>query len=237
MGVLGVIRGRRSTRAPFDGRPPSKEDVKRILEAARWAPTPHNMQNFEIVVVDDAKTIGRLGKIKSPISEAFIRENYPLLSFSLEALLKKGTGIMGAAFPKSWTTPPFDMEAIAREGGPSTLEDGIDGSPLLLVVLYDPCIRAPASEGDFLGILGLGCVMENIWLAAEELGISARILSEFGEEPMEAQIKKALRIPSRMRIAYAVRLGYPPSKAARQPGVRRETGRMAHRNRYGKKWG
>jgi len=28
------------------------EYLRQILEAARWAPTPHNMENFEIVAVD-----------------------------------------------------------------------------------------------------------------------------------------------------------------------------------------
>ncbi len=54
--VLKVIRERHSSRVPFDpNRLPSKEDLRKILEAARWTPTAHNMQNFDIVVVDDKK--------------------------------------------------------------------------------------------------------------------------------------------------------------------------------------
>jgi hypothetical protein len=32
----------------------------------------------------------------------------------------------------------------------------------MLFVVYDPAKRAPASEGDFLGALSLGYVMENM---------------------------------------------------------------------------
>lgn len=234
--VLDTIKERHSARAPFDpGKLPSKKDMERILEAASWAPTAHNMQNFEILVVDDGKTLDKIGKIKSPISEEFIRENYLQLSFSEDELLKKGTGILGTFFPKSWTTPPFDMDKIARETGSFSLKDGIDGSPMILIVMYDPGRRAPASVGDFLGILSLGCVMENIWLAASKLGISARILSEFGEEPMEKEIKKALDIPGHMKIAYAIRLGYAAAEPHKIRRARREIEKFTHHNKYGKR--
>lgn len=38
------------------------------------------MQNFEIVVVDSEELLQKIGNIKSPISEAFIKENYQQLS-------------------------------------------------------------------------------------------------------------------------------------------------------------
>jgi len=234
--ILKVIEGRHSTRVSFDPkRPVAKKDLEQILEAARWTPTAHNMQNFDIIVVDDKKVLEEIRRIKSPLSEEFIKENYLQLSFSKEELLKKKTGILSTFFPKSWTTPPFDMDEIVREAGSITLEDSIDGSPLLLVVVYDARKRAPASEGDFLGILSLGCVMENMWLMAEELGISVRILSEFGEPPMEKDLKKILGVPEHIKIAYAFRLGYPAPKPHKALRVRRDAEMFAHHNRYGNK--
>ena len=48
--ILKLIQERQSTRGPFDmKRPVSKQDLRQILEAGRWAPTAHNMQNFEIM--------------------------------------------------------------------------------------------------------------------------------------------------------------------------------------------
>ncbi|MEN6442888.1 MAG: nitroreductase family protein [Methanoregula sp.] len=45
--LLKIIRARHSARALFD---PKKKvpvrDIKKIIEAGRWAPTAHNMQNF-----------------------------------------------------------------------------------------------------------------------------------------------------------------------------------------------
>jgi nitroreductase len=74
---LNLIQDRQSTRAPFDlERPIVKQDLMKILEAARWSPTPHNMQNFEIIVVDDKNVLKKMGNIKSSITVEFLRENY-----------------------------------------------------------------------------------------------------------------------------------------------------------------
>jgi nitroreductase len=100
--ILKIIRERHSSRVPFDREHLlAEQDLMQILEAARWAPTAHNMQNFEIIVVDDKTQLEKLGKIKSRISEDFLRENYQQLSFSEEELLKKKVGILGTMFPPS----------------------------------------------------------------------------------------------------------------------------------------
>ena len=122
---------------------------------ARWAPTAHNMQNFDVIVVDDKEVLEIIGNVKSRISEVFLRENYEQLSFSKEELLKKKTGILGAMFPPAWVDPSKMAEA-ARESAPMPLTQSISGSPCLLIVVYDPKKRAPASEGDVLGFMSLG---------------------------------------------------------------------------------
>ena len=80
--VLNIIQKRQSARTPFDSEHPvAKEDLRQILEAGRWAPTAHNMQNFEIIIVDDKKVLEAIGSMKSTVSETFIRENNQHLSF------------------------------------------------------------------------------------------------------------------------------------------------------------
>ena len=233
--ILKIIQNRHSSRVPFDrGHRLSKDDLMQILEAARWAPTAHNMQNFEIIVVDDKKQLEELGNIKSEISEDFLRENYQQLSFSEEELLQKKVGILGTMFPMSWRTPD-DWGKVAHESEPSTLDQTIKGSPMLLIVTYDARKRAPASENDILGFISLGCVMENMWLMGEELGIGFQIMSVFGGNTVEQDVKKILEIPEYVRIAYAVRLGYPISKPSELLRVRRDTDGFAHHNRFGNK--
>jgi nitroreductase len=232
--VHRVIQERQSARVPFDpNRKVTKEDLQKILDAGRWAPTAHNMQNFSIVVVDDREVLEIIGNVKSRISEEFLRENYEQLSFSKEELLEKKTGILGAMFPPSWVDPS-KMDEVANESAPMPLTQSIRGSPCLLIVIYDPKKRAPASEGDVLGFMSLGCVMENIWLMAHSLGISLQILSAFAAPPVEKQVKQILGIPEQLKIAYTCRLGYPTG-STKYLRVRRDIDEFAHYNKFGNK--
>ena len=231
--IREVMRTRHSARVPFDrDRPVPQEALREILEAGRWAPTAHNMQNFEVVVVDDPSLIDRLGAVRSATSETFIRENFAHLSFSDAELQQRKVGILGTMFPPSWRTPEPDMAAIERERSAASHHDTIQASPALLVVLYDPSRRAPASEGDFLGVISLGCTMENMWLAAEARGIGFQVMSVFSGEDIEPRVKEIPGIPSAWRIAFAVRLGYP-STSRPQVRVRRDVSAFAHHNRFG----
>src|SRR5271157_1048873 len=149
--ILKIIQERQSSRVPFDpNRPISKENLEQILEAGRWAPTAHNMQNYEIIIIDDKAVLEKIGKIKSRISEEFLRENYEQLSFSKDELQKKKTGILGSMFPPEWVDPAKISEAV-KKATPMPLTQSIRGSPTLLLIIYDPRKRAPASAGDILG--------------------------------------------------------------------------------------
>ncbi len=229
--VLNIIQKRQSARIPFDAkRPVTKEDLKQILEAGRWAPTAHNMQNFEIIVVDDKKVLDAIGSIKSTVSETFIRENYEQLSFSEEELLRKKVGILGTMFPPAWRTPGYKPDKKTDLGRPIPI------GPVMLIVVYDPNRRAPASEGDFLGIVSLGCVMENMWLMANSLRISFHVVSAIATDPVEREVKSILNIPDRLKIPFAFRLGYPSSAQAKYLRVRRNIEDFTHHNRFGNKY-
>ena len=234
--ILTLIQIRRSIRGFFDSeRPITKEDLRQILEAARWAPTAHNMQNFEIIVVDDKKLLKVIGKIRYPISGTFIRENYQQLSFSEEELLSKKVGLLASIFPPSWRTLETKPDKTTCEKMISRFGKAIQAGPILLIAVYDPRKRAPASEGDFLGIMSLGCVMENIWLMASSLGIDCQVMSVLSAVPVEKEVKKALDIPEYLKIAFAFRLGYPISVLADYLRVRRKVEDFTHHNRFGSK--
>jgi nitroreductase len=209
--VLKLIQERHSTRDSFNPRKKiSKQDMVKILEAARWSPTPHNMQNFEVIVVDDEKLLDSIGEIEYVTPDAFILENYPLLSSSVEELKKRKVGILGAGFPSSMRSPKL-KNGKPVEKFESSLGGFLENGPVLLVVVYDPKKRAPASKGDFLGTIGLGCVMENMWLMAQSLGIGFQVLSSISNRGVENKVKKLLNIPKKLKIAFSIRLGYPSS--------------------------
>ena len=228
--ILKIIQERHSVRAPFNPeRPITRQDLRQILEAGRWAPTAHNMQNFEIIVVDDKKVLEEIGNIKSTVSDIFIQENYQQLSFSEEELLHKKVGILGTMFPLSWRTP--GVKPIAEEGRSRSFPV----CPTLLIVLYDPSKRAPASEGDFLGIISLGCMMENLWLEANSLDIDFHIVCYLGSGPVEKEVKRIQAVPENLKIAFTIRLGYVAAELPRTLRVRRDIEDFSHHNRFGNK--
>ena len=234
--VLELIKERKSARTVFDpNHPVAPQELRQILEAARWSPTAHNMQNFEIIVVDDRKLLEAIGDIKYTISDTFIKENYQQLSFSEEELRRKKVGLLGTMFPPELRTPEVKPDETTNEKMVSSLGRLIQTSPVVLIVVYDPSKRAPASEGDLLGIMSLGCVMENMWFMAHSRGISFHVLSVLSADPAEKEVKSLLNIPENLKIAFASRLGYPISTPTKYLRVRRDIEDFTHYNRFGNK--
>jgi nitroreductase len=232
--LMQLIENRQSARGLFDlERTIPAADMEQILEAARWTPTAHNMQNFEIVVVDDKQLLTAISEIRVPVDLTFIKENYPQLSFTEDELRRRKTGIMGTMFPKSWQTPAPDLEEIKNEDRSAYMAKQIVSSSAILFVLYDPSRRAPASEGDFLGIISLGCAMENMWLMANSLGIGVHILSSLTGKKVAPKIAKLLIVPDKFKIAFSMRLGYPVTPV-HYLRVRRDRVDFTHHNRFKK---
>ncbi|MGA2613159.1 MAG: nitroreductase family protein [Spirochaetia bacterium] len=226
--VMKLIQQRQSDRVPFnEARKIPEQDLSQILEAGRWAPTAHNMQNFEIVVVDDRIILSAINAIERPVSEAFVRENYQQLSSSEQELAQKKVGLLGTMFPPYLRTPGAPLTSRRMPSMPA---------PVLLIVLYDPQRRAPASEGDFLGIMSIGCVMENMWLAAHSLGISLQVVSSWSVPEVAQEIRRILGVPQHLQIAFTCRLGYPAIARAKYLRVRRDVADFVHRNRFGARY-
>ena len=234
--LLKIIQERHSDRGSFDpNRPIPGRDLRLILEAARWAPTPHNMQNFEILVVDGKEQLDAIQKCRSDASESFLRENYGQLSFSEEELLAKKTGVLASMFPPSWTNPEAWRQDSDYRSQHAFLGRWMRESPMLLIVIHDARKRAPGSDGDMLGSVGLGCMMENMWLMSGVLGIGFQVLSTFSNDQVEHQVKSLLHIPEWMQISFACRLGYPAEQGAKPVRVRRTLEEFCHHNLFGRK--
>jgi nitroreductase len=230
--LLKLIERRHSSRGPFDPeRAIPEAHLRQILEAARWAPTAHNMQNFEVVVVDDRRVLHELSNVESEASQVFVEENYEHLAFSESELRRKKVGLLATMFPPSWRTPGVRPH-VDEEHAHSILGDAMRASAAVLIVLYDSRRHAPASAGDVLGIMSLGCVMENMWLVAASLGIGFQVQSALAGERVAREVQRILEMPEHMRIGFAARLGYP-TRVTPYVRVRREVEDFTHQNRFG----
>jgi nitroreductase len=134
-------------------------------------------------------------------------------------------------FPPSWRVPdalPEPEDDFVH----GFLDSTMRSCPVVWIVVYDARKRAPASQGDVLGIMSLGCVMQNMWLTAESLGIGIQIMSVFSARDLEQELRRILSIPNYVKIAFACRLGYPTEQPGRYLRVRRDLSRFVHRNSY-----
>jgi nitroreductase len=242
--VLGLIQERCSARIPFDpDQSIPKEDLQQILEAARWAPTAHNIQNFELIVIDDRDVLASIGNIRmGGGSTTFIRENLPWLSMSEEELKQRKVGLLGTMFPPSWLKAGAGEENEEVEANDEEMQEEregrnrfqgslIESTATLVIMLYDPSKRAPASEGDFLGIMSLGCILENLWLQANALGVSVHIVSSLAAGPAAEEIQSLLSIPDNWQVVITIRLGYTSTPFS-YLRVRRDVEDFVHFNKY-----
>jgi len=69
--VFEAIKGRRSVRA-FTNEPVSHEEVMKLIEAARCAPSAGNIQPWEIIIVRDAEM--KHGLSAAALDQTFIEE-------------------------------------------------------------------------------------------------------------------------------------------------------------------
>jgi nitroreductase len=203
--VHHLIWSRRSARVPFE--PDwnvTPRELANLVEAARWAPSAYDMQNFQLVVVEDKAVLAELGAICAPVSPLFVAESSaPLASNGLPAPRVRRLG-----------------ELIA-------------GAPTLVVVVFDPTTHAPDSEHDVLGMMGLGCMLENMWLVAQVLHLDFQVLSTFAAADVAPAVEAVLGIHRPWRIAYALRIGHAPSQAASQR-IRRNADGFVHRDHFAK---
>ena len=72
MDVFEAIKGRRSIRA-FTKEPISDKEIKKLIDAARWAPSAGNIQPWEFVIVRDSKVKHGLAAAAA-LDQTFIEE-------------------------------------------------------------------------------------------------------------------------------------------------------------------
>lgn len=233
MDLFHVLRSRSSCREPFDPRRPVTEaELGALLEALRWAPTAHNMQNYEVVAVDDEALLAELAMLRPAVTADFLRESYAQMASSEEELQARRRGVLAAHFPSAWRDPASweGSRAVPVEG--RTIGETLAGAPLVLVVLFDVTARAPGSPGDLLGLISLGCVLQNVWLAAEALGLSFQVVSALGAPDIEPEVKRLLGVPTHLHVAYGARIGHPLGSPVPTLRVRRESDELVHYNGF-----
>lgn len=252
MSAIAAIRGFRMYRGRLDDRKLDDEHLRQIIDAARWAPSGHNSQPCEFLVVDDRALIGEIAVIamrcfdeflaSSPHLPQWVASFHRWLRWSREDLERHGDGI----WFQHWTRTQWEElaglhdEAAIRErlvamfgsgGVPSKL---IDTAPCLLFTLLDTTRRVPDFSNDMLALTSAGAALQNLRLAAWEIGVAVHEQSPLYDLPATRQaVGVLLGIPGHYRIVSGMRLGYR-TKAVRSSftHVRRPVAQILHRNGF-----
>lgn len=94
MDVFEAIKGRRSIRA-FTKEPISDKEIKKLIDAARWAPSAGNIQPWEFIIVRDAEVKLRLSE--AALNQTLIKEAPVVIVVCANQMLSaRGYGSRGA---------------------------------------------------------------------------------------------------------------------------------------------
>lgn len=252
MNTFDTISGFRMYRGRLDSRRLEEDHLVRIIEAARWAPSGHNSQPWEFVVVDYPELIQRIAVITTEIFDEFLAHgphlvqwasNYhPWLRWSREELENRGDG----GFVPFWSRGEWEqlaslteekairewmIEMFGSRGRPSAI---ISTAPCLIFTLLNSERQIPDYSADMLALTSAGAAMQNLRLAAYELDIAVHEQSLLYDLPETREAMcDLLRIPKHCKIVGGMRLGY---RAKRAKGsfthVRRPVAEIMHRNDY-----
>lgn len=205
---LKLVKTRRSIRG-FKTDPISDEDVNKIIEAARWAPSGANSQPWEFIVIKDKSVKDRIVDI---VNEQ--REYGRKAELTRDAALQFPTVTAPVRDPGYKNAPVF----IILCGDPRTKE----AYPLLTTYV----------RGDSHFASGLASAFLYMTLAATTLGLGCQWVSATGEPYVKCMLKDLLGIPEKLEIYDMLVLGYPTY----QPKARfvRDRGEMVHYDRFDK---
>ncbi len=193
--VLELIRSRRSKRL-FKETKVEKDVIIKVLEAARFAPSGHNEQTTEFVIVQDKKTLHEIAALTAEgLGKLAQYTRNPIGRM----MMRRAIGRRGAAYVAG-LVPEF-------EGLVSMFNNGTDWilreAPVLVLFCAD-------SAGDFFARVNANLALHNAALAAETVGVGCFYAGFVVlAADRDNSIAKLVSLPETHQIYGALAMGYP----------------------------
>jgi len=201
MELLEALQTRKSIRA-FKPEPVAQDLVRRVLEAARWAPSWGNTQPWELAVAGG----GTVRRLTAALVAAF---------------QQKVPAHPDLPMPQTWpdaykarylacAAGLFGTMGIAREDKASRLAHmermtGAFGAPVIIYVLFHEELLVPYT------MLDMGAICHGLCLAAHALGLGTCIEAQLALYP--DIVRQHLNLPATHKIVVGIALGYPDPAA------------------------
>ncbi|MGD8538729.1 MAG: nitroreductase family protein [Candidatus Aminicenantes bacterium] len=201
--MLELIHNRRSKRL-FKDKAVEKDVLEKVLEAARFAPSAHNDQSTEYIIIQDKSIIHEITKLTAEYIEKLVKaiRNPIARMFIRRALGRRGAATLFELAP--------EMEGLVflYKGGTDWI---LRSAPVLLLFCAD------SAGGSFAGV-NANLALHNAVLAAETLGLGC-FYAGFVVHATERdnRIAKLVSLPITHKIYGALAMGYARLKFKKWP--------------------
>jgi nitroreductase len=200
---MDLVETLRTTGAIRDFRdePVPDEQLFRILDTARFAPSGGNRQGWRVIVVRDAA-------IRASLRDIYLRAWYEYLAISAAGLVP-WSPITDADAERRAVDSAADFAAAGK--GRGGMAEQLDEVPVLLLVVCDlrsmACVDRDLARYTFAGGASVYPFVWSILLAARAEGVGGVITSvAIHREP---EVKELFGLPDEYAVAALLAMGYP----------------------------
>ena len=252
MNVLDAITQRRSHRGTFQERAIDAADLEKLIEAARWAPSPFNVQPWELVIIQEMEGKAALADVteRAVINQFkdanFLDDNSRWMRLTETEWQQHGDGVLleeHVTLPKPLQDAPEKLlQGLLKNAKAFTLlghlgagkmpakeiAEQVRQAPMLMLVTMN-CKRYPPGEGGTRWMwLSMGMFIQNMLLAATELKIGVQFVSAPLEHHADRDdIRQRFNIPTSHEVITLLRMGYVEGKSGRN-ATRLPTSKFVH---------
>ena len=255
MNVFEAIIQRRSYRGEYKDLPIDDADLIRIIDAARWTPSPFNVQPWELVIIKESMGKDVLANMtEQAIVEQFkdaqfLDDNSNWMCIDEAEWKERGDGVLltdHVTLPKMLQDAPKKLTGSllrvliknaksltilghlgAGKMPANEISAQVREAPILILITMNTQRKPPGEGSNRWMWLSIGMLIQNILLAATSLGIGVQFVSA----PLESEtnrdnIRKHFNIPDYHEVMTLLRLGYMESEKG--DSVRLETSEFVH---------
>ncbi len=251
MNVFDAMIQRRSHRGTFQKRAIDADDLEKLIEAARWAPSPFNVQPWELVLIQESEGKTALADLTERAVVAqftdpkFLDDNSRWMRVNEKEWQERGDGVLlseHVTLPKPLQHAPEKLleellknaKSFALLGhlGAGKIPAGeiatqVREAPLLMLVTMN-CKRFPPGQGATRWMwLSMGMLIQNVLLAATALKIGVQFVSAPLESAADRErIRQLFNVPTSYEIITLLRMGYMEAEGS--GSVRLQTSGFVH---------
>lgn len=255
MNVFEAIMQRRSYRGEYINRPIDDSDLQQIIEAARWTPSPFNVQPWELIIIKESENKEILANMTEQAiieqfkDSQFLDDNSNWMSIDESEWKERGDGVLltdHVTLPKMFQDAPKkltgnllkvmlknakSLKILGHLGAgkmpANEIASQVRATPLLILITMNRKRKPPGEGANRWMWLSMGMLIQNILLAATSLEIGVQFVSAPLESETDREnIRKHFNIPEYHEVMTLLRLGYMDAKKG--DSVRLETTDFVH---------